>query len=83
MDAHAATLALLASRAPNATLCPSEVARKLAAGMEGGEVEWRSLMPIVHAAVDQMVAAGQVQLSWKGQSLPARAGPYRIGREPR
>ncbi|MEG3084800.1 DUF3253 domain-containing protein [Sphingomonas sp. PB2P12] len=59
------------------------MARKLAAGMEGGEVDWRSLMPTVHAVVDQMVATGQVQLSWKGQSLPTRAGPYRIGREPR
>jgi len=37
-------------------------------------------MPIVHAAIDELVAEGLVRLSWKGQPLPGRAGPYRIGR---
>lgn len=39
-------------------------------------------MPAVHAAVDELVAAGMIHLSWKGQTLAARAGPYRIGRGP-
>jgi hypothetical protein len=38
------------------------------------------MMPIVHAAVDQLVAEGQIQLSWKGQMLTTRGGPYRIAR---
>jgi hypothetical protein len=41
---------------------------------------WRDAMPAVHAAVDQLVAEGAVRLRWKGQPLPARAGPYRIER---
>lgn len=75
-DARAATLALLAARAPGATLCPSEVARTLA----GAGGDWRAEMPTVHAAVDAMMAEGAVRLSWKGVAMPARAGPYRVGR---
>ncbi len=81
-DAREATLALLAARAPEATVCPSEVARALAGAMGGETVaqDWRSAMPAVHAAVDRMLAEGLVRLSWKGEALTARAGPYRIGR---
>lgn len=67
------TLALLAARAPGATVCPSEVARAMAS-------DWRSAMPAVHAAIDELVAEGAVRLSWKGRPLAARTGPYRIGR---
>jgi hypothetical protein len=73
--ARAATLTLLATRAPGATICPSEVARVLAG--EGGD--WRAAMPVVHAAVDRLVADGLVRLSWKGAAMPVRRGPYRIG----
>jgi len=76
VDARETTLALLAARAEDATVCPSEVARVLAA--ETGE--WRDAMPEVHAAVDQLAADGLVRLSWKGRALARRAGPYRIGR---
>lgn len=76
MDAREATLALLAARAEDATVCPSEVARVLAAATG----EWRDAMPEVHAAVDQLAADGLVRLSWKGRPLATRAGPYRIGR---
>lgn len=72
-DPRATILALLADRAPGATVCPSEAARALAA-------DWRGAMPAVHAAIDELVAEGSVRLSWKGQSLAARTGPYRIGR---
>jgi hypothetical protein len=47
------------------------------AGLEAGD--WRDAMPVVHAAVDQLLADGQVTLSWKGARLSARSGPYRIG----
>ncbi len=73
---RAATLALLDARAPGATVCPSEVARVLAAC----GADWREAMPVVHAAVDMMVAEGVVRLSWKGEVMAVRAGPYRIGR---
>ena len=71
-----ATLALLDARGAGATVCPSDVARVLA----GGGGDWRAAMPVVHAAVDAMVADGVVRLSWKGAAMAVRAGPYRIGR---
>lgn len=69
------TLALLASRSPDATICPSEVARALAPG-----ADWRQVMPMVHLAIDRLCNEGAVRLSWKGQPLETRVGPYRIGR---
>ncbi|WP_293881248.1 DUF3253 domain-containing protein [Sphingomonas sp.] len=69
----ATTLLLLARRAPDATICPSEVARAIAP-------DWRGAMPAVHAAVDGLVHDGRVRLSWKGRTLATRSGPYRIGR---
>ena len=81
-DARDATLALLAARSPGATVCPSEVARTLVANNAVSEA-WRSAMPAVHDAVDMLLAQGLVRLSWKGKSLKARTGPYRIAREER
>lgn len=77
-DVRAVTLALLARRSPDSTVCPSEVARAIAAA--AGLEDWRGAMPEVHAAIDLMVAQGLVRLSWKGEAMPVRAGPYRIGR---
>lgn len=67
---------MLAARRPDATLCPSDVARVLA----GEDGDWRARMGEVHAAVDGLVAAGAVRLSWKGAAMAVRGGPYRIGR---
>ena len=67
---------MLSARRPDATLCPSEVARALA----GEDGDWRARMGEVHAAVDGLVAAGAVRLSWKGAAMAVRGGPYRIGR---
>lgn len=72
-DPRAATLSLLARRAPDATICPSEVARAIAP-------DWRGAMPAVHAAIDALIRDGLVRLSWKGRALATRSGPYRIGR---
>jgi hypothetical protein len=72
-DARTTTLILLTRRAPDATICPSEVARAIAP-------DWRGAMPAVHTAIDGLVRDGLVRLSWKGQSLATRSGPYRIGR---
>lgn len=77
-DVRAATLALLARRASDSTVCPSEVARAIADS--AGTADWRGQMPAVHAAIDSMVAEGLIRLSWKGAALQARGGPYRIGR---
>ena len=74
---EAAMLALLAARAAEATVCPSEVARALAAA---SGTDWRDEMPRVHAATDRLVAAGTIRLSWRGAMLAEREGPYRIGR---
>ena len=46
-------LMLLASRAADASVCPSEVARAIAP--EG----WRAAMPSVHAAIDRLVEEGR------------------------
>lgn len=75
-EARAGVLAMLALRGAETTICPSEVARSVAAQNAG--TQWRDAMPLVHEAVDALVADGVVQLSWKGQDLPTRAGPYRI-----
>ncbi len=82
-QARDATLTLLAARGAGATICPSEVARVLVGATESADMaaaDWRSAMPEVHAAVDRLMAEGLVRLSWKGETLAARAGPYRIGR---
>ena len=81
-SARDTTLALLASRAPDSTVCPSEVARALfaAGGTGSGLADWRDAMPAVHAAVDRLLVDGTVRLSWKGETLTTRVGPYRIGR---
>lgn len=76
-EARKLALDLLQERAPEATICPSEVARCLVAGSDG---DWRDAMPIVHRAVDALVDAGAIGLSWKGSALHARSGPYRIAR---
>lgn len=77
-DARAATLALLARRARDATVCPSEAARAMAGA--AGREDWRGEMPAVHAAVDALAAARLVRLSWKGEPKAVREGAYRIGR---
>lgn len=76
-DVRATTMALLARRAADATVCPSEVARAI--GAMNGQADWRCEMPAIHAAVDLMAAEGLVRLSWKGEAMPVRDGPYRIG----
>jgi hypothetical protein len=79
--ASAAVLALLADREPGATICPSEVARKIVADASlNDEADWRTAMPIVHSAIDHLAEQGNISLSWKGRALSVRSGPYRIAR---
>lgn len=67
-------LALLAERRSDATICPSEAARRLA------PEAWRSEMPAVHAAVRALEAAGLVVVTQSGAAVAAEGivGPYRI-----
>jgi hypothetical protein len=80
-NARNVVLAVLDERKAGATVCPSEVARAMIpAPSTGVEAGWRAAMPVVHAAVDQLVDQGIVSLIWKGRALPSRSGPYRIAR---
>lgn len=71
-----AILTLLAERAPGATICPSEAARRLA----GAQGDWRAEMAAIHAATDALTQSGAITLSWKGSTMQKRRGPYRIAR---
>jgi len=75
-------LDLLAARRPGSTICPSEAARALMAGRDCPDADsgWRAAMPLVHAATDRLHEERKIRLSWQGQVLAARSGPYRIGR---
>jgi len=73
---QAAILTLLAERAQGATICPSEAARRFA----GPEGDWRAKMDTIHLTADTLVAAGTTCLSWKGEPMQKRRGPYRIAR---
>ena len=73
---EAAVLELLASRAHDATICPSEAARSV-----GGE-QWRELMEPARAAARRLVASGQVEITQAGHVVdPSTAkGPIRVRR---
>lgn len=70
-----AILALLATRAETATICPSDVARATAE-------DWRPLMEPVRRAARRLVAAGDVEILQRGSVVdPSTAkGPIRIRR---
>ena len=70
--------ALLARRAPEATICPSEAARAV-----GGQ-EWRELMPAARAAAGRLVDAGEVDVLQAGEVVDVAnaRGPVRIRRRP-
>jgi hypothetical protein len=61
--AKAVAIELLAERASDATVCPSEVARTIATEHADPSGWRRSFMPLVHAAVDALVDEHVVGLS--------------------
>lgn len=75
-DLEAAILELLGRRAPESTICPSDVARAV-----GGDT-WRGLMDPVRRAARQLVENGDVVITQGGEVVdPASArGPIRIRR---
>ena len=78
-DVEQAILALLSTRRPGTTICPSEVARRLAPA-DGDD--WRQIMPAVHGAATRLARRGAVDIRQRGRSVdPAeRTGAYRIAR---
>jgi hypothetical protein len=64
----------VAARGPGRTICPSEVARALAA-------DWRPLMPAVRAEAARLAAEGRIAVTQKGRPVdPETArGPVRLG----
>jgi hypothetical protein len=68
--------ALLDDRPPGATICPSEAAR--AVDPEG----WRELMPAARAAAGRLAAAGQVEVTQRGEvvDVATARGPVRVRR---
>jgi hypothetical protein len=70
-----ALLALLARRRPGASICPSEVARRV-----GAEDDWRRLMGPVRRVAWRLQRQGRVEILRKG--LPVApddaGGPVRI-----
>ncbi len=68
--------ALLADRRAGATICPSEAAR--AVDPKG----WRELMPAARAAAGRLAAAGQVEVTQRGEvvDVATARGPVRVRR---
>ncbi|MEY4512140.1 MAG: hypothetical protein RLZZ450_4262 [Pseudomonadota bacterium] len=72
----AATIrALLRQRAPDKTICPSDVARAI-----GGET-WRASMQLIRDVAEELVEAGTIEVRQKGKVVKARPlkGPLRLG----
>lgn len=74
-DIRDCLMGLLAKRRPDATVCPSDVARALAP-------DWRPLMTRVRAVAVDLAARGEVVISQRGVPVAAGSarGPIRIGR---
>ncbi|NOU29081.1 MAG: DUF2256 and DUF3253 domain-containing protein [Polyangiaceae bacterium] len=77
---EAAILELLAQRPHDASICPSEAARRV-----GGEEDWRALMEPARAAARRLVARGEVEMLQRGVRVdPSTArGPVRLRRRAR
>lgn len=67
---------LLAARAPESTICPSDAARAV-----GGE-DWRELMDPVREAARRLVARGEIVVTQHGHivDLASAKGPIRLRR---
>lgn len=75
---EAAILRLVGAARPGASVCPSEVARALAAG----EAAWRALLPAVRRVAAELAREGRLRVTQRGSEvdpLTAR-GPIRLRR---
>lgn len=68
---------LLAARAADATICPSDAARAV-----GTAETWRDLMEPARQAAQRLVEAGEVEITQHGEvvDLATAKGPIRIRR---
>ena len=73
-DLRRAVLDLLSERKPTSSICPSDVARRVRPD------DWRPLMDPVRAAARDLVDAGEVEITQRGEVVdPDTArGPIRI-----
>jgi len=73
-DISAEIMAQVIARGAGKTICPSEVARALAA-------DWRELMPAVRRVADTLVQTDQITVTQKGVVVGAQSaqGPIRLG----
>lgn len=69
---------LLSARRPEASVCPSEVARTVSPD------EWRPLMPLVRRVAGRLASAGRVVATRGATTVDpeASAGPIRLRRGP-
>lgn len=70
-------LRLVDERAPDRTICPSDVARAV-----GDADSWRSLMDATRAVAARLADAGEVEVTQRGSVVDVRTarGPVRIRR---
>ncbi|WP_263144974.1 DUF3253 domain-containing protein [Pseudomonas sp. RIT-PI-AD] len=78
---RACILEALSARDAQASACPSEIARRLAADEAG----WRALMPAVRRVALELAAGGRLRITQgerilEGEDLPR--GPIRLRRGP-
>lgn len=71
-----AILALLAERAQDASICPSEAARRVRPD------DWRTLMDSARNAARRLTARGELEITQKGRVVDASTarGPIRLRR---
>jgi Protein of unknown function (DUF3253) len=76
-EARRAIDELLAQRDPGKTICPSDAARALA-----GDDRFRELMPLVREAARELVAAGRIEVTQRGErvDIDSARGPIRLRR---
>ncbi|WP_424822012.1 DUF3253 domain-containing protein [Salinisphaera sp.] len=65
----------MSGRAPDATCCPSEVAREL-----GGE-DWRDLMPRIRRVAVELTRQRVIEIRQRGRRIDPEdfSGPIRLG----
>ena len=80
-ELEASIRSLLAGRAIDATICPSEAARAVA-GSSADDEAWRELMEPARRAARRLVATGEFEITQGGRVVdPSTAkGPIRIRR---
>ncbi|WP_184504936.1 DUF3253 domain-containing protein [Rhodanobacter sp. ANJX3] len=72
---------LLSVREPEASICPSEVARTLT----DGEMAWRAMMPAVRETAAALARSGRIVITQGDQRIDpndAYRGPVRLRRGP-